>query len=207
MAYQFKNNLNEGINLDFNQLRIPPNAVMFLKNMTQNVNQNAGSTSGAGSTQYTTTPLEGNRLLNTTLPSGTSYCIGFYSSEQSNEGYFFIYNEHGNHTIWVISGDDGTARLVYEDGLHSRFLLPFTLNPQYWISEGRCTLELRSFIDKVTTQETNFKFLIFTTGNGNQFLISVEDSIATTSYTTAFFITPAAFYNPLELIHLGVPTP
>lgn len=208
-AFQFKQNFTKGINLDLDQLRMPQDAAQFIKNLTLNVNVNASAGALAGQNQLVYSPLEGNTQLSITLPGGTNYCIGFYSSEQTNEGYFFIWNSGRNHTIWVINGDTGATTKVYQDNLAGRLLLPFptALDPQYFISEGRCTLELRSYISLVTGLETNYKFLIFANNFSNQFLIEVNSSIATTSFTTTFFTSSSAFYDPIELVHLGVPTP
>lgn len=203
MNFQFKNNFSKGINLDLDALRLPPDAAVFIKNLTNNININQGTPGSSGSNKFVYSPLEGNQALTIgTLPSGQNYCIGFYSSEQTNEGYFFLWNSSGNHSVWVISGDTGAIRKVYENSI-----LNFLLDPQYFISEGRCTLELRSYVDPVTQIETNYKFLIFTFNLVNQFFIEVESSIATTSFSTSYFTASAAFYDTLELIHLGVPTP
>src|SRR6185312_2892906 len=142
MALQSKNNFLGGINLDLDNLRIPANTAQFIKNLTSNAGINAGAAAGAGDNQWVLTPIEGKQALDTSpLPSGTNYCIGFYDSAQTNEGYFFIYNDQGNHSVWVIAGGDGTVTLVYQSSL-----LPFELNPQYFLAEGRVTLELRSII-------------------------------------------------------------
>lgn len=196
---QFKNNFNDGINLDMDPLRLPPDTAIFLKNLTDNININSGTPGGSGSNEKVKTPLEGNApLIISGMPSGTNYCIGFYSSEQTNEGYYALWNSNGNHSIWVISGTNGVVTKVYQSAL-----LPFILEPKYFLAEGRITLELRSVIDPVTQTESNFKFLIFTNNNKNQCIIDVDASINTGSYSTPYFTDSSAFYNPLELIHLG----
>lgn len=202
MAYQFKNNLNEGINLDVDTLRMPANAAVFIKNLTDNININQGAPALSGQDSKVRTPLEGNAALSISLPSGTNYCCGFYSSEQSNEGYFFVWNNANNHSVYVIDGNTGSLTLV-----HRNSLLPLTDDPQHFMNEGRVTLELRSYVDPVTLEESNYKFLIFTNNTVTQYLIEVTSSIATNSFTTSYFTTSSAYYNPLELISLGVPTP
>lgn len=202
-AFKFRNDLSKGINLDLDESRLPPDTAVFLKNITRNVNTNAAAAALAGSNQDVSTPVEGCQALTISgMPSGTNYCIGYYSSETTNELYFFVYNSSTNHTIWVISGDTGVIQKVYQGAL-----LQFQLNPKYFIAQGRSTLELRSRVDPTTGLQSNFKFLIFTFNYTNQFLIEVNSSIATSSYSTSFFTSSAAFYNPLELVHLGVPTP
>jgi len=202
-AFKFRNDLSKGINLDLDESRLPPDTAVFLKNITRNVNTNAAAAALAGSNQDVSTPVEGCQALTISgMPSGTNYCIGYYSSESTNELYFFVYNSATNHTIWVISGDTGVIQKVYQGAL-----LQFQLNPKYFIAQGRSTLELRSRVDPTTGLQSNFKFLIFTFNYTNQFLIEVNSSIATSSYSTSFFTSSAAFYNPLELVHLGVPTP
>lgn len=198
-TYQFKNNFNGGINLDAALIRMPANMATFIKNLTDGVNINQNAPGGAGQDQAVKTPMEGNVALSLSgIPSGTNYTCGWYSSEQTNEGYFCVYNSNNNHTVWVISGDTGAVRKVHENTL-----LPFLLDPAHFIAEGRITMELISVIDPVTQLESNFKLLVFTTNNKNQCLIDVEASIATASYSTTYFTSSAAFYNRLELIHLG----
>lgn len=203
MTLKFTNDLNSGINLDLDNLRLPPNSAVFIKNITQNVNLNAGAPALTGNNARVLTPLEGNSGLSVSgMPSGTNYCIGFYSSEQTNEGYFCVFNSSGNHTIWVIDGDTGVVTLV-----HKNTLLPFILDPQYFFADGRITMELRAIIDPVTQIETNFKFLVLANNYKYQCVIDVSASIATDSYTTSYFSGSGIFYNPLELIILGVTLP
>ena len=87
MSVRFTNNLNAGVNLDLDNLRLPPNAAVFIKNLTNNVNLNSGSPSGGGSNEAIFSPLEGNLgLTMAALPSGVNFTCGFYSSEATNEG-------------------------------------------------------------------------------------------------------------------------
>lgn len=203
MSFQSKNNLTKGINLDLDELRMPPDAAAFIKNLTDDVNLNSNSSVGAGSNKGVRTPLEGNKALTISgLPSGTNRCVGFYSAEQTNEGYFGLWNSNGNHTIWVIRGDTGAVVKV-----HQNTLLPFSNTPSFFLSEGRMTLELKSVMDPVTEEESNFKLLVFTNNNVLQCLIDVEASIATNSYTTSYFTSFSSFYDSLELIHLTPPLP
>ena len=118
-AFKYTNDFSKGVNLDLDELRLPSDAVAFLKNITRNVNANTATnvaaSDGAGSNKDVGTPLEGNAILPmVSIPSGPNYCIGFYSSEQTNEGYFFLYNAYGNHSIYVVRGDDGTTEKVFE---------------------------------------------------------------------------------------------
>jgi len=199
MAQQFKNNFNGGINLDVDFLRLPPNTAAFIKNLTTNVNINANAAALSGGNETVRTPMEGNQaLVISGTPAGTNYCIGTYSYETTNEMYFALYNSNGNHSIWVVSGDTGGVTLVYTSPL-----LPFLLDPKYFLSEGRMTLIEQSVIDPVTQLETTYKFLIITNNNEQQCVIDVGASIATGSYTTPYFTDSSAFYDPLELIHLG----
>lgn len=203
MALQSKNNLLAGVNLDLDPIRMPPNTAQFIKNLTNNFNTNASAAALAGNNENVFTPLEGNVALAISgMPSGINYCIGYYSSELTNEGYFAIYNSNSDHTVWVIRGNTGVVQKVYQSSL-----LPFVLDPQYFLSEGRMTLELRSIIDPVTGTETNFKFLIFTNNTKYQCVLDVEASIATNSYSTPYFTSSSAFYDQLELINLGSALP
>jgi len=199
-----RNDMSKGVNLDLDEIRLPENAALFLKNVTRNVNLNSSAASLAGSNLNVVTPIEGTTRILMTPPTGTNYCIGSYSSEQTNELYFFLYNSNQDHSIWVIRGDTGVIQKVYQSSL-----LNFQLDPQYFISEGRCTLELQSYVDPATGKETSFKFLIFTDNYNEPRFISVEDSIATSSYTlpSPYFTGAGTFYIPETLITLAVPTP
>jgi len=211
----YKVNFLKGVNLDAHPLRIDELEAVFIKNMTANSNANTTTNSGAGGTGAGAnmgiyTPLEGNKELYITgLPSGSNYCIGYYSSEQTNEGYAFIYNSGGNHCVLIIRGDSGGVQICY-----GSTLLPFSLNPANFITDGRCTLYVYSYIDPTTGNENKRKELVFTTGENPQCYIGdVEASIATDFWTNPassgqrFYNPTTSFYNPLELLHLGVPTP
>lgn len=203
MAIQCKNNFTGGVNIDLDELRLPPDVATWIKDTTIGVNINANAAALAGSNAAIRTPSEGNvALTHPTYPSGTNYCIGTYSSEQTNKLFYFLYNTSNNHSVWQIDGNTGVVTKVYQNAL-----LGFILDPQYFISEGRCTLETRSVIDPVTGLETQYQFLIFCYNANNQFFIEVLSSIATSSFSTTYFTATSAFYNPLELVHLGVSTP
>lgn len=192
MAGQIKNSFQNGVNLDYDNLRLPAETSLFLKNVIQSYQTNTALPSNAGG-QEILKPLEGNANIPITLPSGTNYCIGTHYEAQTNEMYFALYNASSNHSVWVIEGDTGVVQKVYQSSL-----LPFTNNPQNFWSKGRVVLQYFDDQDK---------YLIFTTNNNYQCFISVPDSIATNSYTTSFFTATAAFYNPVELIHITLPTP
>src|ERR1700761_9332559 len=200
-----KNDFSKGLNLDLDQSRLPDNTVIFLKNLTRNVNTNANAPARAGANKDVLTPLEGSTEMTLMgMPGGVNYSIGYYSSDQTNEGYFFVHNSAGNHTIWVIRGDTGVVQKVYEGPL-----LNFQLDPQYFFSVGRVTLQLRNYVDPVTDTTTNFKFLCFTDNFNEPRLISVEDSINTNSFTSpsTYWAGAGTFYIPDTLLTLGVPVP
>lgn len=202
MSIPIKNDFSGGVNLDLDELRLPPNAAQFLKNVTRTINSNPNASGLAGANKDVVTPLEGNTALTLTLGGGINRCIGFYSSEQTNEGYFFVWNSSNNHSVWVIRGATGVVQKVYQGSL-----LNFQSDPQYWIAEGRCTMQLISFFNKVTNQQDYFKLLIFCDNFNEDRCISVEDSIATSSFSTSYFTSSAAFYIPETLINLCVPLP
>ena len=199
--FQIKNSLQDGINLDYDNLRLPPETALFLKNVIQSYQTNTALPSLAGG-QQVLKPLEGNVELPLTLPDGNNYCIGTHYEDQTNALYFFLWNSADNHSVWKIFGDSGTASKIYEGAL-----LPFTNNPQNFLTKGRVCVELKNYYDRLNNVETNFEFLIFTTNDEYQCFLSVYDSIATNSYSTSFFTATAAFYNHIELIHLTLATP
>lgn len=194
--------------LDFSEQVVPENAAIFIKNLTQNVNANPGSPSGAGFDMGEWTPLEGNTQIEADIPDG-SYTIGSFYSAQTNELYFATWNASpGNNSVWLMDAQ-GVVTAVYQ-GMD----LPFVLDPRYFFSEGRMTMELRSIINPVTGEEDNYKFLIMTNSIGDQLLIEVTSSIATQSFSTPsvnpgdrFFNPMESYYTQKEMILLGVPSP
>lgn len=201
---QSKNSFQRGMNLDLDELRLPPDVATWIKDATININTNAATGAKAGSNQNVVTPIEGNQALSVSNPSGTNYQIGFYSSEQTNEGYYFLWNSvsANNHSIWVISGDTGAVRKVYQG--------PYTtavFDPQYFYCEGRVTMELVSFFNKVTGLQDYYKLLCFTNNFNEPRCIEAESSIASSSYSTSYFTTSAANFIADTIITLGVPLP
>lgn len=205
MPYKFSQTFLKGVNLDLNETALPKDMVQFMKNMTASVNQNPNSQSGNGANAGAWTPMEGCEIMLTPdLPTGNNTCVGFYSADDINKGFFFLHNDLQNHSVWMIDGDNGAVVKVYEDSS-----LPFFLNPEKFISQGRCTHELKSYIDPLTETEMEFVFLIFTNDDlRGQYCISVYDSIATDSFTTTpYFDGAGVFYERDTLVSLGVPTP
>ena len=203
MSQRIPNDFRLGINLDLDETRLPENTAVFLKNVVMTVNSNPNTSAQAGSNKGVSTPIEGNAAITLSLASGTNYCIGTYSSEQTNELYSFIYNSSGNHSIWLIRGNTGALVKVYQGSN-----LNFQLNPIYFIKgDGRCTLELVSFFNKVTGLQDYYKMLCFTDNFNEPRCISVEDSIATGSFSTSFFTSTSANYIFDTLTTLGVPLP
>lgn len=196
----------EGIDLDSDALRISRTKAVFIKNLTANQHKNTngdnGTDEGGNSTVFT--PFEGSEILANipAFPAGKNVCIGSYASAETYENYIFVYNNLGNHFIYVF-GKNTAPTIVYKNTD-----LNFQLNPEYYISEGRCTLELRQYTDS-TGAKRFYKFLFFTDNFNAPRSIEVNSSIATNYYDTAlpYFDNTNNTYDRTRLINLGVITP
>lgn len=201
-----KNILLGGIDVDTDEKRIQENRATFIKGLRYDINRNPSAGIGEGSNYGTNTPFEqGVEVTGLTYPAGNNYTVGSYQCKETNELYVFVYNSNEDHFIYRINGLNGTAELVYAGAC-----LNFQIEPQYYISEGRCVLITDTYTDPVTKEEKTWKFLCFTDNYNPQRMISVEDSIVTDSFnaiTYPYFAVSGYDCNPCYIINLGFGTP
>lgn len=197
----------DGIDLDTSPQRMLETKAVFVKGLTltSHKNENLNNGTGEGGNYTAETPLEGNVLLDSMpiLPAGKNICIGSFYSRETYETYIFVHNENEDHCIYGY-GQYTLPHIVYKGAD-----LNFSLNPELYISKGRCVLETRYFTDiSDFASPKMYKFLIFTDGFNPQRFIEVESSSATNYYDiTLPYFDNVANYDRSKLINLGVPTP
>lgn len=199
-----KKTIITGIDLDTDESRIKDDKAKFIKGLTLMPGKNPDAIDGEGDNAGVWKPAAGSEFIGEPmLPIGRNFCIGTFSSKETNELYVFVYNSLGGHLIYRVNGN-GSIQTVYKGSC-----LNFQLEAQHYISEGRCELRKQYYIDFDGDQKLR-KYLVFTDNFNDQRLISVEDSINTNSFNAnqfPIFNTSAYACNPCYLIDLGVPTP
>lgn len=174
-------NAPKGINLDTSDFNPEiANHARFIKNLTTAINRNTdgGTPQIAGNNESTRTPLLSNQIIcDVDLPEGENYCIGAYNNTNSKETYVHVWNSNSNHTLYKINSDE-TCEIVYAGSC-----LNYNLSPEYHIPQNRNELFFKCQTSLFTNQEQYIRNLIFTDGLNWQRFISVNDSIATKSFT------------------------
>ncbi len=174
------------VNLDKSKKYLTPTEAFYMLNRERNIN-------GTG-TLGKTTPLVANYLAcMIDQPEGDNYTTGHCFSELTNELYWFTYNSNGVNYVARINGD-GTCEIVYDGEC-----LPLSAAPEHAIEEWRCYLKYDRFC-----AHQHGKQLIWTDGENPIGQLDVEASIATNSFTTAFFETCP---DPCAYTQMCVPEP
>lgn len=157
------------VNLDKSKKYLSPEEAFYMLNRERNIN-------GTG-TLGKTTPLVANYLpCVIEQPLGDSYTVGEHYSVLTNELYWWVYNSNGVNYIARINGE-GECQVVYDGPC-----LPLSAAPGHAIKQWRCYLKY----DKYCAHQHG-KQLIWTDGINDIGMLDVEASIATQSFTTAFF--------------------
>lgn len=195
------------LNMDLDVSKLNPSQSPFLKNTRFLLNTNANNSNGSGNnasvgsnvgkiTNIMSTSLAGQL----SLPDGTNKTIGVYEFQDLNEGYWFVWNSNGEHTVNRHDGNTGILETVYkwncaEDG--------FSINPEHAIPEHRCHVKIRYKVQIDENGETTInnkiifeKELIFTNAKNDIFQINVLASIGSNSFTTPYY---APVYPHYEL--------
>lgn len=174
------------VNLDKSKKYLTPTEAFYMLNRERNIN-------GTG-TLGKTTPLVANYLACLVeQPAGDNYTVGHCFSKLTNELYWFTYNSNGVNFIARINGD-GSCQIVYDGDC-----LPLSAAPEHAIEEWRCYLKYDRFC-----AHQHGKQLIWTDGENPIGQLDVEASIATNSFTTAFFDTCP---EPCAYTQMCVPEP
>lgn len=182
--------------MDLDYSKLNPSQSPFLKNtrflLNNNANDSNNSGNGAniGSNVGKITNILSNEVAGTlTLPEGTNQTIGQYEFVDLNEGYWFVWNSLGNHTINRHDGNTGLLENVYTGSC-----LNFDIDPTNKIPEHCVHMVIRykadSFEEGVTTVSDKIIFekeLIFTDGKNNVRQVNVLASIGSNSFTTPYY--------------------
>jgi hypothetical protein len=171
------------LNMDSAFERLDPNESPFLKNIESGINANpaigSNNPTGEGQNAIDLTPTRSNTLVpGNLLPSGYNKCAGSFESEVTRETYTFYYNEPGQHSIWVLSGDTGLWSKVVQDPN-----LPIVADQKAFIAHHR--VKIRVIYDE--NRNIVEKFLVYTNGAGWQGWINVIAAIATNGFDATLF--------------------
>lgn len=175
------NNAQNGMNLDVSELNPEVNkTAKFIKNLTTSVNKNGdgGTPQIAGNNQTILTPLVSNVLIcDVELPEGENYCIGAYNNTNSKETYCHVWNSNNNHTLYKINENE-KCEIVYQGPC-----LGYSLNPENHIPQNRNELFYKCQTNLFTGISDYIRDYVFTDNLNWQRFISINDSIATKSFT------------------------
>lgn len=196
----------KGIDFDSNELYIGENSTPYMKGMSYDLNKNA-KTGADGRNVGTWTPEEGNeRYGNFVLPPGVNQCVGEYYAQEIKQTFVFVWNSINNHTIYRMIGRTGIAQIVLTNPC-----LNLSINPDFFIAEVRCTVQIVKRFNPITKEEETVTYLIFTKGFDYQHFICIEDCIATNGFDATLFPYFSTPNDPdcvkCEWFRLGVPTP
>lgn len=189
------------IQLDSSHEKLQAIESRFLKNteILQNANTNNNNQSGnnitfGGNAGNHTPTLSIKKLDNNfTLPNGLNKSIGAYECVETNETYWFVWNEYKQHTVNVIYGENEKCQTVFKGEC-----LGFDLNPAYAIAEHKVFLKVLYGADKSEDSDIKYiqeKFLIFTDALGDIKHINVLASIGSNYFTTSYFIPVPPHFN------------
>lgn len=192
------------LNMDLDYSKLNPNQSPFLKNtrflLNNNANNSNNSGNGAaiGANLGKITNVLSNELAGSlTLPDGENKTIGAYEFQDLNEGYWFVWNSNGEHTVNRHDGNTGLLQTVYKGSC-----LNFDIDPSHSVPEHRCHIRIRfkadTFEQGLTTVSEKVVFekeLIFTDAKNNVRQINVLASIGSDYFTTPYY---APVYPHLE---------
>lgn len=196
----------KGIELDNHELNVDEFCATYIKNLTDDLNDNNRVSRDEGSNAYVWTPLEiTERYCNLVLPAGTNHVAGFHYFKEANQGFVFGHNANNNHFIYRIKGNNGTCEMIVVDPC-----LNFKLEPKYFIGRGRCVAQTVCRFNKLTDQTENVIYLEYTDLFNDQRFMCVEDVIATHGFNGTdfpYFSTSDPNCDRCTWFNLGVPTP
>jgi hypothetical protein len=191
------------IDMDTHESLCGPNVARYIKNLIYSLEDTSTEAEGHGSQTGVYKPLRSNAVYvdDFVLPAGTIQSMGAFSFKDTKQAFFMTYSAKGNHAVFRINGDTQTIDTVYLGPP-----LNFQLNPQYFISQTGCWLEVIYVTDPDTGLKRRRSFLFFTEGFNDQRFICVEDAIATKGFNPVIFPYFQGDYDPKLLINMGVPS-
>jgi len=193
----------DGINLDVANAYLKPTQARFIKNLYYQLTDNAEANTPENSETGKLKPLQSNAVYAPfTLPIGNNVVIGTFASRETNELYVFVYNSLTNHFIFRINGGLQTIDVSAPNTCYN-----FQLQPQYFIGEGQCYLDVNTFVDSDNGNEVVKKDLYWTDGNGYQGFLRFDDYLATSGFDETLFPYFVGTYDRCSLVRVGLPTP
>jgi hypothetical protein len=192
-----------GVVLDRHQGLMDPEVALFIKNLNYSLTDTSGAQNNQGAQTGVGKPIESNYLYgNVPLPSGTNFVVGSYASKPTVTALVLVWNSNKNHTLYQIDGSDQSIQIVYQGPC-----LDLSNQPEYFVGEGQCYLQIVYLTDPVTAATIQRTFFYYTTGQNTQKSICIEDSIATNGFSPIAFPYFISTYDPCWMVRMGVPTP
>lgn len=172
-----------GVDFDSSEINVDALRAVFLKNVTDYINDNPGSPGEEGGNKQIFTPLESNtQYCNITLPAGDNYCCGFGYSKKAKQAYICVHNSNKDHLIYRILCETGQCEVVLR-----KSYLNFQLVPKHFIGEGRFEVKIVQRYNKVLDKEEDVIFIVFTDDYNPVREICVNDVIATKGFSKIDF--------------------
>lgn len=196
----------EGMDMDADESVLKNTKAAFIKNLLDDPGNNAAITVGEGANAYALTKLLANReYANVTLPDGENHAIGYHYFKKQKQGFSFLWNSLGNHSIWRINGTDATATLVVQSPC-----LNFQYLPQHFICEGRCVIVTTTRLNPITGRQQEITYVIYTDLYNELRFFCAEDLIATGGFDPAlfpYFLSGDDRCDRCNYLNLGIPKP
>ncbi len=192
----------KGFSLDTADQYLDPQTARYLKNVVYADTSQTGANGGAQMGLFK--PVESVNILDTnfSLPSGYNHFAGGFSCAQTNQAFWFNYNENGDHALYLINGGSRTIQTVY-----LKNCLNLQLAPQHFIHEGGAWIEIFNYTDPNTDLPRQRSYFMWVDGLNDFRFLCIEDSLATSSFDATLFPYFVGNYDPCLLINAGVPTP
>jgi len=194
----------KGVNLNVHESLMAPDLARFIKNLVYEVTDASDASASRGAQTGVGKTLQSNSLYieNLVLPDGYNQIIGAFGFKEEGQVFVMLYNERGNHMVYVLNGADQTFSIVKQGSV-----LNFQLSPEYFIHKSGCWLEVVYIEDPNTGKKIKRSFLIFTDGFNDQRQICVEDAIATNGFDPTQFPYFRGDFDPKIFINMGIATP
>lgn len=108
--------------------------------------------------------IQGNRIVNFTMPAGTNVCIGAYPDSLRNRVIFFNWNSNGNHFVGKFDNATRTISKIIESKTHSNDIDIFTWSRNAKIND----------IDIIHRSSVDGDLLFFNDGVNNPFGFNID---------------------------------
>lgn len=191
----------QGVNVDLAAPLLPINKASFIKNLVYSLEDTSDSTKSKGSDTGLFKTYQSNQpyIKDFILPAGTNYCIGALSSKETRQVFAWIYNDRGNHTLYVLNGSTQTMDIILQGPQ-----LNLQLNPEHFIHYGGANV----WVLYITNPDDGLKktktFLTWTDNYNPQRFTCVQDAIATGGFNPDRFQYFSGEYNHDAFINAGV---